>query len=179
MPSFSSTLKKELVSLRFFLITLFVGGIYLCISVVLLNIHLFTALIAAHEQFGKLLVLFVSLLTGLWSSLSINDFFLTLVTALLVGVNISLLLQTIYLLEHKGKVKLSIGGATVIGLIASGCTSCGLSLISILGLSTSLSFLPFHGMELHIGAVILLLLSGYYMLRQLHNSLYCKIPVRT
>ncbi|MDE2025875.1 MAG: hypothetical protein KGJ07_05255 [Patescibacteria group bacterium] len=176
MPSFTSTLKKELVSIKAVAITLAVACLYICLSVLLLNNKLFIDLFASHTPLFTIATLFVSLIGGLWTSLSLSDFILTILTALLVGTNIMLLMQTVSMLENKGKIHLSIGGATIFSLIATGCTSCGLSLISVLGLSASLGFLPFHGMELHVGAVILLFVSIIYMLRQLHLSVYCKLP---
>jgi len=176
MPAFTLTLRKELLSRRLALGTLLIACLYLSLSVLLLNWALFASLIQQGESILRLFSLFFTLFGGLWTSLSAIDFSLTILSSLLVGVNFMLLIRTVYLLEHKGKLRFSIGGATLFSIIATGCTSCGLSFLSILGLSASLSFLPFHGLELHISAVFLLGLSIVYMLRQLHNGLYCKIP---
>ncbi|MGH7246189.1 MAG: hypothetical protein ACREGI_04620, partial [Candidatus Levyibacteriota bacterium] len=116
-----------------------------------------------------------SLLLGITSTMSSLDATLLFVTSLLVGANLVMIVRTIYVLEHLGKVKVSIGGATLIALVTTGCASCGLSLLSILGFSSSLAFLPFRGLELHIGALLLLLISLYYMLWQLYKRKYCKI----
>ena len=176
MPSFTSTIKKELLSVKFISITFLVALAYISISVLLLNSTLFTSLVKSGTSFLELLLLFVSLIQGLWTSLSVTDFVLTMLTAVFVGANAALIIQTVSLLENRGKLHLSVGGATIFSLVATGCASCGLSFLSVLGLSASLSFLPFHGLELHIGSVVLLLLSALYMLKKLHDGVYCKIP---
>lgn len=178
MPSFFSTVRRELLSLPLLLGTLGFALLYLGISVSLLNMQLLFSVAQTTQSLVDFFSVFISLFAGLWTSLSLSDFILTISTSLFVGMNIILLIRTIYLLEHRGKVRLSVGGATIISLVATGCTSCGLSLLSVLGLSASLSFLPFHGAELHVGALILLFLSSIYMLRQLHNGVYCKLPQR-
>jgi hypothetical protein len=167
MPSFRKTLTKELLSLSLVFGSLGIAIIYIVLYVFLINMRLLTSAFSFQ--------LFFSLLIGLPQSLSPFDVVLTIITALLVGINSMLIIRTIYVLEHKGKVHVSIGGATIVSLVTTGCGSCGLSLISVLGLSASLSFLPFHGLELHIASIILLIFSIWYMLHQLHNGLYCRI----
>ena len=178
MPSFSNTVKQELLSWKIFISIIIIAFLYISLSILLLNNRLFFSLIQDHLISFSTLLLFFSLFVGLWTSLSASDFFITILTALLVGINISLLLRTIALLGNKEKLHISIGGATIIGFVTTGCASCGLSILSLLGLSTTVSILPFHGLELHIGAVILLFFSCWYMLRQIHNGIYCKIKKR-
>ena len=178
MPSFSSTIKKELVSLKLILGTSIIALLYLSISVFLLNAQLFQSLIQTHTSLMEISIIFFALFGGLGTSLSTTDFVLSILSAIFVGINLMLLFRTLSVIEHKGKMHLSIGGATFISLVATGCASCGLSVISVLGLSASLSFFPFHGLLLHIGSLGLLLFSTWYMLRQLHNGMYCKVPDR-
>ncbi len=175
MPSFSQTLYKEFLSPLLLIGTICIALLYLTLSVFLLNMRLFGFLFLTHTSFATFFSLFLSLLAGLSTSMSSLDFILSITSALLVGLNGMLIFRTLYFLEHSGKVRLSIGGATVFGIIATGCTSCGLSLLSILGLSTSLAFLPFHGLEIHVGSLMLLCISAFYMLSKIHTSMYCKI----
>jgi hypothetical protein len=175
MPSFTSTIRKELFSIKLLIGTCIIALLYLGLSVLLLNTQLFQSLLIQHVSFLEITSLFFSLFGGLWTSLSLADFLLTITSALFVGLNFMLVIRTLSVVEQKGKMHLSIGGATLISLVATGCASCGLSLLSVLGLSATLSFLPFHGLILHAGALIFLLLSTLYMLRQLHNGIYCKV----
>lgn len=82
-------------------------------------------------------------------------------------------------IKQKGKLSFSLGGASIIGLAATGCTTCGLSLFALFGLSAAVSTLPFHGLELHIIALVLLCLSLGYMVKKLHEEVYCTVPTKT
>lgn len=175
MPKFSTTIQKELFSLFSLVWIVCLAFLYYAIATLSLNLRLLVGQVENHVSFSSLLSLISSLLFGAWTGLSHGDFFLLILNSILVGTNVYLAGKTLYIIEHRGKVRVSIGGATIISLITTGCASCGLSLLSILGLSASLSFLPFHGMELHLFSIFLLLFSSLYMLRQLHNAKYCKI----
>lgn len=174
MPSASvlKTAHEELLSFFSIGIVLIVAALYWVFSVVLLNYRLF---LFSPVPFINKLQLLIQLLPGVWTGLSLIDFLLFALTAILVGYNILLLFKSIMFLRHKGKLRLSIGGATLIALITTGCLSCGLSVLSILGLSASLSFLPFRGLELHILSVVLLIFSFAYMFWEIHRVKYCKV----
>ncbi|HSW96915.1 MAG TPA: hypothetical protein VLF89_03750 [Candidatus Saccharimonadales bacterium] len=119
----------------------------------------------------------IALLQGFQSLFAPFDLFLLAVTALLVGINFMLAFSNIQKIKQKGKISLSLGGASIIGLAATGCTTCGLSLFALFGLSAAVSTLPFHGLELHIVALILLLISLGYMIKKLHEEVYCTVSL--
>jgi hypothetical protein len=81
-------------------------------------------------------------------------------------------------IKQQGNITLSVGGASIIGLAAAGCSTCGISLFALFGLSTAVSSLPFRGLELHILALVLLLVSLWYMIKKLNEEIYCKSPVK-
>lgn len=174
-PALSTTIRKELLSpLSIFAILVIASG-YVLLATLLLNYKLladtFTNGFPLHTQISIL----IALITGIFSNMHFWDSLLLIFNALFVGINVLLIGKTIFLLEHMGKVKASIGGAALISLITTGCASCGLSLLSFLGLSAAVSFLPFHGLEIHIATTLILIGSGIYLLRQIHNAKYCKI----
>lgn len=176
LPSFLALVKHELFSKKSLLIYIIIGVVYAVFSVSILNYRLVLNTFVGNFPFVYKATIFLTIIEGAWTGLSHLDFFLLLLNSLLVGVNIFLLIRTIYSIGHAGKrVRFTIGGATIISLITTGCTSCGLSLLSILGLSASLSFFPYHGLELHIGAILLLIISAVYMLKQLWNAKYCSV----
>lgn len=174
IPSVLLVTRKELLSLFSILWIVSIAFLYILITIFVLNYRLVATALVASFPFADKVAILLSLLEGLFTAFSPGDTIIMLLSAVLVGVNILLIGKTIYLLEHAGKLRLSIGGATLIGLISAGCSSCGFSLLSILGLSTSLSFLPFHGMGLHVLSAVFLLFSSWYMLKKLRDSLYCK-----
>lgn len=157
-----------------FLIALPIALLYALFTLYLFNYHLLLQTWLGNFPLSYKLSLMIALLPGFRTLFSPFDLFLLIVTSLLVGLNASLALSAIQKVKQKGQLTLSIGGASIIGIAAAGCTTCGLSLFAIFGLSSAFSVLPFHGLELHLLAVVLLLGSLIYMVKKLHEEAYCK-----
>ncbi len=166
---------KKIVTLQTFFFALMISIIYMVVTILLLNYHLLYATLLGGYEFSYKMNIVQSLIVGSWNFLPQQETILLIVNSMLTGCNLVLAITTIREMRHRGKIKMSIGGASIIGIMTTGCSSCGFSLLSLLGLSASVSFLPFHGLEIHIGAVILLLLSLSYMIFQLHKEEMCKI----
>lgn len=166
---------ERVFSLQAILVILGVSFLYLCIGLLTPNYRLLYDTLLGTFSLHYKLVLFFSLVAGLFTALSPIDTFLLLATSLLVGINMVLLVKAVRLLGMYGKLHLSVGTATVVGLVATGCTSCGFSLLAVLGLGASLSFLPFKGMEIHILSVLFLFGSAIYMLLKLVRTISCRI----
>lgn len=175
IPSLFFVAKKVLLTLPSLVIILFISMLYILFSLFVLNNQLVIQTIASSAPLGYKVLLFGTLLQGLFTAFTPSDTAMMLASSILVGINLLLVSKSLQLLKNQGKVRLSVGGATLISLITTGCSSCGFSLLSILGLGTSLSFLPFHGMELHIASVLLLIFSAWYMIKKLRDGVYCKI----
>lgn len=176
-PAFSKTIRLELFSLPTIACTILFATLYLFAIDLLLNIRLLTTAFANHFPFSATVSLFFSLFLGSFTSMNAEPItlFFIILNALLVGLNILLLGKAVIWLRNQRKVHVSLGGATLFALVTAGCASCGLSLLSVLGLSATLAFLPFHGAELRVIACVFLLVSAFYMLRQLHEAKYCRI----
>ena len=58
------------------------------------------------------------------------------------------------------------------GFVAAGCASCGVGIASIVGLGAATAALPFEGLGIKIGGIMLML----YALNRLENSKTCSIP---
>lgn len=174
-PSLWTTISEEFSSLSSLISVFGVGLLYILLSVILLNYKFLLATLTSSFQISAKVSIFFSLLQGTWTSMSHTDFVLMMVNAIFFGINMFLIIKTLSVIEHQGKVRLSIGGATVISLVTTGCASCGLSLLSILGVTASLSFLPLYSMFFHISATLILIFSTLYMLKKLHDGKYCRI----
>jgi len=93
--------------------------------------------------------------------------FLLLAVAGLTGVDIAM--ATYHFREHG--LDLQQGGAgaagVLLGTLGAGCAACGsavlLGLLSLVGVSTSLLFLPLDGLEFALGALVVLTLSIYWL----------------
>lgn len=174
IPSFLFVTRKELISLWSVIFIIFVSLFYILLTLFLLNYRLVGITILSSEILNEKIATLFSLVGGLFTAFSPADTIILFLNAILVGINILLMIRTLSRLKDQGKIRLAIGGTTLVGFISAGCSSCGFSVLSIIGLSTSLSFLPFHGMELHLLALIVLLFSSWYMLKRLRESVYCK-----
>ncbi|TKX73636.1 hypothetical protein EXE46_13415 [Halorubrum sp. GN11_10-6_MGM] len=92
---------------------------------------------------------------------------LLVVVALLTGLDVAM--ATYHFREHG--LDPQQGGAglagVVLGTLGAGCAACGsavlLGLLSLLGVSTSLLFLPLDGLEFALGALVALTLSIYWL----------------
>jgi hypothetical protein len=109
--------------------------------------------------------IFTSLFLGMWNSMSGTGFALLVISAILTGINLSLLVKKVKSLRSQGNLKVVVGGSTLIGIVSSGCASCGLPILALLGLSGSVAYLPFRGIELSSLSVILLLFSLYHLIK--------------
>jgi hypothetical protein len=92
---------------------------------------------------------------------------LLVAVSLLTGVDIAM--ATYHFREHG--LDLQQGGAgaagVLLGALGAGCAACGsavlLGLLSLVGVSTTLLFLPLDGLEFAVGAVVVLTLSIYWL----------------
>lgn len=174
-PLFFSTVRKELFRTRFFFFVITIAILYFLFSIYILNYHLvITTLLGSYPLSYKMILLY-ALLLGARTAFTPLSLILIIIDALLVGANLGLLVRSVRKLRNQGMVELSIGGATILGLVSAGCGSCGLSLLAVLGISSSLTFLPFKGLELHVLATILLGSTFIYLLSYLHRTVYCSV----
>jgi hypothetical protein len=92
---------------------------------------------------------------------------LLLAVAALTGVDVAMAIY--HFREHGVSVRQGGTGAAgvVLGTLGAGCAACGsavlVGLLSLLGVSTSLLFLPLDGLEFALGALVVLTLSVYWL----------------
>lgn len=106
-------------------------------------------------------LLFLSLIGSTIKNITAASLGILLILSLLAGVVTSM---SIFVLQRQLKGSAGIGISSIItSLIAPSCTSCALGLLSILGLSGVIAFLPFQGVELGIGGIIVMVISIVYL----------------
>ena len=125
-------------------------------TVVLLGINRLTVCL----WLAKLRILTI-LFFGSFQMLAIRDTILLIIISLLFGVIIELVLRKLKFLKNKGSLHIAFG-ARIISFVAVGCAACGLSFGSIIGLAWVLTLLPFHGLELYVLSIVILLVSIFY-----------------
>ena len=124
--------------------------------------------------------LFIALLQGASTAVSTTALLLLGLTAFLTGANLTLIGMKLLLVRRIGGLHFIAGGGSVLGTIGSGCAACGLPIVSLLGLSGSIAYLPFRGMEIAYIAVIVLAISFYLLIKNnMQNEKACKIPERS
>ncbi len=125
----------------------------------------------------KFQILF-GLITGVSRVFLPLEFLLFIITSLLIGINITLLGKAIRELKKQNSLKLSFGGV-VLPMMGVGCPSCGITLLSFLGPSTSIVLLPFQTILLQLAGIVLLALSFFSILKNFTPSHCVILPNKT
>lgn len=152
-----------LKDIRYVLLTLLVSIAVLFFSIAVINLDLVFGSIAPSYSLVDKVVLVVRLFGGLITNNTPVGLVILLATALLAGLNVSLLAFKVRVLKAFDYREGGAGtGGTFAGLLASGCSACGIGILSLLGLTGGLLFLPFGGLELGVVGIVLLLFSLYW-----------------
>jgi len=109
------------------------------------------------------------LIFGAFTTISDRDIFMILLISTLFGVNLSLVLEKFKFIKKQNNLKITFG-AGIISIASAGCASCGLSLVSLVGLGGALAILPFGGFELYILAAGILFASIIYNLNSIYKA---------
>ena len=119
-----------------------IAVIYIVVTIYLMNFGLVRSTIVGDYPLGYKGKLLLILLEGMWTSMTGKGLLLLVTTAILTGVNLSLLVARLKELKNQGKVRLVVGGSSLLGIVGSGCAACGLPVLALLGLGGSMAFLP-------------------------------------
>lgn len=160
-------------------LTAYIG---LNVFVVAQNLQLFINVVLTGQQpLGDRLSVLVGLYPFLGSAYTPLQSLLLVMLALILGVNVSML--TYHFLEHGVSVGKGGGGAAglLLGVLGAGCAACGpavlAGLLSVLGVSVGLTFLPLDGLEFAVAALVLLLLSTYWVADGMRGGMVRGCPV--
>ena len=177
MENYLKVFRQEIVNFKYLFLIVLIGFLYIALSVYLPNYRFIVSSVFGDDAIpDKLAVLFYAL-GGLFTAFSRLDSTLIIITGLLLGLNLALIAQTKKRLND-AKVKFLIGGGGLLGLVSVGCASCGYSILSVLGLGTSLCFLPFGTKVFYLISIGALLFSIVYMVKKLSDSRDCKIEAK-
>lgn len=172
---------KLVFSQKIFLLFSFLVSIFLIlINIIILNNGVVSFLFKSDFLDNKTrLNIIKSAVINTGDLLSKTDIFFTIIIVILAGISVSML---IFFIKHKIKKGYE-SGLSLLGIVLSffgvGCASCGAVILSsFLGLSASvaiLGFLPLHGVEFLIGAIVLLFWSIYNLSKKIQNPDLCQI----
>ena len=169
--TFSREILKPKYPFFIFLVTL----IYMAIGLYSINYKLIFSNFFIKSSLVFKINLLSSLFFGIFTALSSLSFVLLLTAGILTGINLALIFASVNRLKTNGKVKFVVGGGGILGIISTGCATCGFFVLSVLGFGTALSFLPLGSHTLYIFSIAILLFSGVYMLKKLHDTKDCKV----
>ena len=168
-------MKTIFCSRKFIMPALLITIAYILLVTYLMNFQLTKDTLLGDYPISYKWTIMVALLEGLGTSMTKFALVLLILTALLTGINLTLVSLRLLVLRGGGKLHLMVGGSSLIALVTSGCAMCGLPVLGLLGLSGSLIYLPFQGTELSVIAVLLLLITLYFMLVSYPAEQVCKI----
>jgi len=163
-------------------LALLVSASVFVVAVWLPNIRLVAGIVSSPDvPFSSKLELPLSLLGSITTNFTLLSASYTIAIAILFGIYIAMI--TYFLrrrIKEVGKSGIATGflgiGSSVLGV---GCAACGsfllTSILSLVGASGALAFLPLGGSEFGIIGVILLVVSIYIMSKQITNPAVCKI----
>lgn len=159
-------LKQELISAKSFVLIILFATLFVSTSIIAINLPSFVSfLFNSYPILTKLNILWL-IFVGSFSAISRLDVVLVLVMGILFGINMTLLINKYSALKKRGNLKIMFGTG-IISVFAAGCASCGLSFTSIIGISAVIAVLPFGGVELYLLAILVLIISIYFNLKQI------------
>lgn len=166
------TLKREM-TLKTVIVVFLIAFFYISLSLYTLNYRFVIETLQKQFPLQYKLNVFVDMLLGIGSVFPWYELLLLSMSALLVGITVSLLLKEMRKLRRQGSMKLSLGSVLVSG-VGIGCPSCGITILSVLGPSSSIVLLPYQTMALQFLALFLLIVSLYFLLKNINAVCYIK-----
>lgn len=168
-------MKDILRSRQFIIPATSITVIYVLLVTYLMNFALTKDTLLGNYPLSYKWNILAGLLQGLTTSMTTFALVLLILTAVLTGINLTLVVLRLKALRSDGKLHVMVGGSSLLAIVGSGCAMCGLPILALLGLSGSLIYLPWHGTELSIVAVLLLFITLYFMLKLYPAEQVCKL----
>lgn len=163
---------KQTFTFKFALFAGLFSFIFLSLSLFLINFPNYITIILAPYNFYSKLNLISIFYIGSFQTVAGIDLLLLIIVAALFGLNLGMVIKKYRFIRNQPNLGITIGSG-IISLAAAGCASCGLSVMSLIGLGSALAILPFGGLELYLLAIIILFASLLYNLNSLYKA--CKI----
>ena len=166
---------RAILSKKFIVVTAIIAITYVMATIYLMNAGLVKDAFFGSHSLSYKWNLLIALLAGMWTAMSRLSLILLVLVAILTGANLSLIAQRLQKLRSLGGMRFMVGGSSLLGIVGSGCASCGLPILAFLGVSGAIAYLPFQGIELSVLAIILLSLSLYFLLKSQNREKVCTV----
>lgn len=159
-----STIVRVLKQPAYALVAMGTAVAMIIISTYLLNLPLIWSMITADWTLPSKISLLVKLQGGFITNNTLPALVLLILISTLAGMNLALAIhrwKTQRALSMTQKSTCATGVS--IGVLAAGCSSCGLSILAMIGLAGVIAFLPFQGLELSILSIIILITTLFWL----------------
>lgn len=153
------------------------SSLYLLLVTLLMNSGLARDTLTGSYGISYKFQILVSLVHGMWTSMSTYGLMTLFLISVLTSANLTLIIERINILKKFDKLQVVVGGNSLLGIVGSGCVACGLPILSLLGLSGGLVYLPYRGAELAFLSLILLSISLYVLINSRSQS--CEMNYKT
>lgn len=170
---------KEILSKNVIASILVIAVLYVMATIYLMNAGLVKDTVFGSHSLSYRWNLLIALLAGMWTAMSKLSLILLVVVAILTGTNLTLVVQQLRSIRASGKTSFMVGGSSLLGIVGSGCASCGLPILALLGLSGAIFYLPFQGLGLSVLAIILLSVSLHSLIKQKAKHVVCAVDIDT
>lgn len=133
--------------------------------------------ISMRSSLQQTVAFITALLIGGIQSMTTLSLIILIIISLLVGIVIMLIIFRMKTWRAAAftESKASYFG-TLLGLAAPGCASCGIGVLSAIGLTSSLVYLPFKGVEIGVISILLLLFSIKSLAAKIALGPTCSLP---
>ena len=166
---------RQIWSTKIVVPALIIAMLYVVTVIYLMNASLVKdALFGVHSLEYRWNIL-IALLVGMRTAMSGLSLLLLIIVAILTGLNLMLTFERLRSIRSSGKMHWAIGGSSILGIVGSGCASCGLPILALLGLGGAAVYLPFQGVELSLVAIALLSVSLHVLIRGRAERTLCVI----
>tara|TARA_Y100000310_G_C20658498_1_gene803324 strand:- start:825 stop:1334 length:510 start_codon:yes stop_codon:yes gene_type:complete len=139
-----------------------------------LFIFLFNGLVTNYQYLLKNLSpsVWFGFVIGTFTSIAASALILLLITSALAGIVFAM---SVYVIKRQIKSGIATGTSSIfLSVIAPSCPACAFGFLSVIGLGSFLTVLPFKGLELGVFAIIILGASILYLSGKI-NTKVCRI----
>ena len=146
----SLVLKKE----KYLIITIVTSIIFFSLLYFLTVINVYEKNIFIYAIMNGTLFTILSLLSSV-------------ILSVLLGIYLSLAIYQINLSRlHTHKSNICTTGALAAGTVVTGCPSCGVPILALVGFPLALMSLPFKGLEIKFLSIIIIIISIYFLTKK-------------
>ncbi|MDP1694422.1 MAG: hypothetical protein Q8L34_02675 [Candidatus Woesearchaeota archaeon] len=171
-------LKEAFNKPQYMFLSLSIAVLFFAINIVLPNSKTLLEIFAT-QGIGAGWRFLLVLLEGSFGSMTVTSSILLITIAVLLGIVVSLIVYKVKTIKGSSMQngKITTVGA-ILGIAAPGCASCGIGVLSIFGLTSSLAVLPFKGAEIGFISVALLATSTASLATRITEGESCKIEFK-